>query len=311
MSTETKIEQTAATPMEGATGVFPGVPFREYQAWPGVNQSTLKQGVRSMAHVKAALDEAADEGETSDAMALGQKVHTFVLEPSVADEEFVLWPEVDDLKGCAQAFADYREKNAEKSEDWIAMNFRKTKAYKDALAEWNKVNVGKTIVSEAEARDLHAIQCAVETHFAASALLDAATHREVCIQWRDGDTGVLCKARLDIVAPNVVADLKTAQDASPEGFRRAVARYGYHLQLAWYVRGWMHVTGLVCNAQIVAVESSAPYGVAVYQIKLEDLAAAHETNMALLANYADCVAADVWPSYDETVQEIDVPPWAA
>ena len=51
---------------------------QQYRALPLINQSAIKHGMRSMAHMKAYLD-----GEikyTSDALSLGSLVHAVVLE---------------------------------------------------------------------------------------------------------------------------------------------------------------------------------------------------------------------------------------
>jgi len=67
-------------------GVYPGVPMREYMAWPYMNASTLVQAfpggdreMMSMARLKAAIDGRLPG--PSAAMLLGQAIHMRLLEP--------------------------------------------------------------------------------------------------------------------------------------------------------------------------------------------------------------------------------------
>ena len=62
---------------------------------------------------------------------------------------------------------------------------------------------------------------------------------EQIIVWREGD--LLCKARPDYWQPSSTGgadrfiDLKTTQDAAD--FGRTIAKFDYHRQAAWYLRG--------------------------------------------------------------------------
>ena len=64
---------------------------------------------------------------------------------------------------------------------------------------------------------------------------------EQSLFWRDLETGVDCRARLDwLPAPAegrrmVIVDYKTATSADPREFGRAVDSYGYHVQQAFYL----------------------------------------------------------------------------
>jgi hypothetical protein len=95
-------------------------------------------------------------------------------------------------------------------------------------------------------------------------------------------------------------ELKTATDASKEGFLRAVYRHGYHLSAAYYRMLVSRTTGTP-EADIphtfVVVETKYPYAVAVYSTSERLLAegrALWETN---LARFDACWLANDWPGY--------------
>jgi exodeoxyribonuclease VIII len=77
---------------------------------------------------------------------------------------------------------------------------------------------------------------AVNAHPAASQLL-AGAERELSLFWTDARYHVPCKARYDARNHGLVMDLKTTQDASPEGFARQAANLLYHCQAAHYFSG--------------------------------------------------------------------------
>jgi len=84
-------------------------------------------------------------------------------------------------------------------------------------------------------------------------------------------TGMLIKCRPDgLLVPlkektkGVMIDIKTTQDASPEGFQRELKRYNYDLQIAFYL--WcMKCASLPCSEMyLIAIEKTPPYAVGVH-----------------------------------------------
>ena len=60
---------------------------------------------------------------------------------------------------------------------------------------------------------------------------------------------------------NFISDVKTCQDNSPEGFKRDIYKWGYHLQAAFY----MDMLG-IDNFKFVAVTTSYPHTVEIYSL---------------------------------------------
>jgi exodeoxyribonuclease VIII len=132
---------------------------------------------------------------------------------------------------------------------------------------------------------------------------------ETSLRWDADDVPV--KARLDAWHRDAqkIVDLKTTRDASPRGFGRAAAEYGYHAQAAHYADGVRALTGQGHEYYIVCVEKTEPYLTAVYEVFPDMLDAGRETVREGLAAYREAKAANHWPTSYPT-QPLDLPAWA-
>jgi exodeoxyribonuclease VIII len=145
---------------------------------------------------------------------------------------------------------------------------------------------------------------------------------------------------------DVVIDLKTTDDASPEGFSKSIANWRYDVQAPYYLDGlrealrqsgdqppaegaaelsayWIdEKTGVLCRCRpdfwrgepkhfvFIAVEKKPPYAVGVYVLDEESMALGAAKYRANLNTYAECLANDNWPGYGDKVQTISVPAWS-
>lgn len=126
----------------------------------------------------------------------------------------------------------------------------------------------------------------------------------------DPATGLLVKVKPDLYQPalNIVADIKTSADASPEWFSKTMANYGYHVQEAFYTDVWKNVLPVDAFVFIV-IESEVPYLAAQYELPPKAAAEGREICRQALALYAECKAKDEWPGYPDKVVPIDLPRW--
>jgi hypothetical protein len=123
--------------------------------------------------------------------------------------------------------------------------------------------------------------------------------------------GMRFKGRLDAWHPEkrVIVDLKTTRDASPRGFGRAAAEYGYHAQAAHYHDMTEVLTGHAHDYYIVAVEKDRPHVTAVYEVLHDHLAAGRQVLREALETYRAARDADEWPTRHEQ-QPLELPSWA-
>lgn len=260
-------------------GVFPDMPGELYHAIEAMSASGATKMLRSPQHYRLMRD---TPNEPTPAMQFGTVVHAGVLEPDALDSRVAVLPEVN----------------------------RRTNAGKALIADFEALNPGRILLDAAEYD--RALRCiaAVRAHPGAAMLLDGG-EREVSVFWNDGRYGVPCKSRLDIRSHGGITDLKTTQDASPEGFAKQIASLLYHVQGAFYISGAEHVLGASPRFfAFIAVESEPPHAVACYALPSNAiLAGAHLANRAL-ERYATALAAGVWPGYPDTIDMIKLPPYA-
>lgn len=168
---------------------------------------------------------------------------------------------------------------------------------------------GTVVVHRGELRQAAAMARAVRKHPLAAAILSDG-QPEVSVYWVDEDTGVTCRARVDWLRDNAIVDLKTTQDASPEGFGKACANYGYRESAAHYTDGVEAVTGNRLPFILIAVEKDAPHFVAVYQFGHEDLTYGADRMREALKTYAACESSGDWPGYSPDIELLSLPGWA-
>lgn len=222
--------------------------------------------------------------EPSKAMLLGTMAHLAVLEPAKLDSAFVEKPEGKE--------GDFRTKEGK---------------------EW-KAKMGTTpILDQDEARAVRGIRDSIAAHDAAKALL-AGCDSEVAM-FAEHRTGLWIKGRVDALKVEsdneaVIVDVKTTSAGADYGtFSRQAASLNYHVSAAWYC----HLAGLnglpPCRFYWIAVETAAPYAVAVYEIHPDALDLGVGMMNDALELIAQCEDEGHWPGYEATVQALNLPAW--
>lgn len=251
----------------------------DYHAHPALGSTQIRELLRSPAHFKAL-----GAKEATPAMQLGTLVHTLVLEPDTFEERYIVAPKVD----------------------------RRTKAGKVEWAEFQAAAGDREVIDAATNGKAREIAVSVRTHARAAKLLEAATAREESLFWEDEETGVECKCRPDArAASGLVVDLKTARDASPHGFQRAVASHGYHIQAAHYMAGVRAAGYAAREFLFVVVETELPYGVAVYRLDPYAIERGEDARVKALDLFVECRERGEWPGYGAgKIETIELPGWA-
>jgi hypothetical protein len=269
-----------------ALGIQHGLSSEAYHHGPGLSHSELKRLRRTPFHYHALLDPSAPAKEPTPAMFNGTLVHCALLEPEHFELRYVIAPDVHKSSNVYKEFAQ------------------------------RCISGGLAPITQQQRDAAFAQAKALRTLPDVAALL-ANGFPEVSAYWRDPSTNVLCKCRPDWVGPvgygkgAVLLDVKTASDASPEGFAKSVANFGYHTQADWYCTGYELATGVSVHGMVFAVvESEFPHACAAYMLDDEALRRAREDNRAALNKYAQCSEADHWPGYPREIQVITLPRWA-
>ena len=220
------------------------------------------------------LDHGATEDEDTLGRAMGREVHRLILEPD-SEPDYVIWEGGD----------------------------RRGKAWK----EFEAANFGKTIFKPNEVAHCNKMAEAVASHPAAKSLLKGCAF-EYVLEWRDPQTGLACKGRLDAVKPGVLIDIKSCASIGPRQFARTAAEMGYHLQLAHYSNGIKAIRGYFpAKIYIIAVEVRPPYDVAVYEIGPEPMEIAQMELAYTMKLLKTCIDRQEWPGIASEPQTLAFP----
>lgn len=282
------------TALDLSTGLHRAVPDAVYhrKVLGLASKSALDRFARSPAHYLAWLRGA--ETDETPALHLGKAVHCAMLEPARFDREYIAEPEWGPCRANAELGVSTEQG-------------RENKKRRDA---WRAARAGAPTLTVDEARSIRGMVASVLAHPLASRMLEQGD-AEVTLRWLDQPSGLACKARLDWLVPSLsmIADIKSTQDASPDGFRRSVAKYGYHRQDAFYRDGMRAIGAPVEHFAFVACEKEAPYAVAVYSLDVEAITAGERQTRRLLDSLAACCARGQFPGYPDTIHTLSLPPW--
>lgn len=282
-------------PSEPRVGIFPNEPASEYyvRRLDEASASGLKQMLRSPAHFRHwCLNPDADK--SSPALEFGRLLHCAVLEPDVFARTYAVAP------ADAPAYPAARSWQAAKS----APDVEKAKDY---WRQWESDHKGMIRVSPADFDKVRGMADSAMSHPVARGLL-AGGDREITFRWQDEGTGLRCKSRADLYASGeFLMDLKSTRDASPEGFARAVANYGYAMQQAHYVNGVQANGDSIRWFVFLAVESEAPYVCQphILDVRAEELG--WNLRQRAIKQQAECLRTGRWSGYSDALNELALP----
>jgi hypothetical protein len=150
---------------------------------------------------------------------------------------------------------------------------------------------------------------------AARTILDLEAEHEVAMRWIDEPTGLVCRAKFDLLAvgDRAALDYKTCKDGSESEFLRAAERLRYYRQEAFY-RDGAAANGLELeDFRFLAMEKPKPGFPALTQVyRYEALAVevGRMENRALLDRVAGCRLMGYWPGFEMgQVTTIGLPSW--
>lgn len=247
----------------------------EYHNSPALSAS----GAKTIA-MESLADYKYGEREPTRAMLLGTATHTLVFEPHLANTIF---------------HTDARANS---------------NAYKDLLAEAEAA--GGVLLTTKEYDVARRSAEAVRANPDAAELLsgDLVVEQSMFVRDEIFDIDLRCRPdgwRKDTAT---LIDLKTTVDPSPEGFAKASANFGYHIQDQFYRRCMMLCEQEVDRFVFICVGKKAPYKVGVYELCSQSLKEGGAAVEYALRKYSEALKTDVWDyEFGETLT-VELPRWA-
>lgn len=261
-----------------------GLDNADYHAADAYSNSKLTLAARSKAHLLHAIEHPEQRVETP-AMKMGTAVHCAVLEPDEFLKRYECEP--DDLN-------------------------RRTKEGRAFISD--KLDAGIIVLKRDEFEGCLKIRDKVHAHpVVGSPLKNGLGVAELSLFDTCPSTGLKIKCRPDYLIQDlgIIFDLKTTVSAEPRAFANSCAKYRYHVQEAFYrYVYWCALDAKVNDFLFIAVEKSAPYEMAVFDL---DEAAKLEGERLVqleLEAIAQCVESGEWPGYGDGIIELTLPCWA-
>lgn len=258
---------------------------QEYRSHPAISRSELFKIKESPEKFRYYKD---NPEPPTPSLIFGQFFHAMALQPETVCEQFAAAPNVD----------------------------RRTKAGKEAYAEFEQQSQSKTVVT-ADMVEIATEMCkALYANDAARKLLDG--DKEVPFFWVDELTGEECKCRADVIVTigdlNIIVDLKSAENASTEAFTKDAVKYGYDFQSAMYKEGVEKNTGKNYIFVFIVVEKKPPYAVNILQADELFIRRGYDVFRELIGIYHDCNVTGNWYGYLGKFNQINslaLPAWLA
>ena len=304
----------------------------DYTAIQAVNWSTLKfmaVSGRKLQWMKA------HPRADSAALKLGRALHCAILEPERFVCDYVAAPckwnlATNDGRRCRAEWLESLRPDVFTTRYAIAPAFGTSKVEKEAKADWESIHaeLGKTVwdyrmegeyleqigvevLEPKELEDTQGMADALRAHPVAREYL-ADCIAEDTVTWTDEETGIACKARVDMRNPLQVLDLKTHRYEMRWQIVNEFRRRLYAGQLAFYHDGLVADHRLPPDARmpgILAVQNEGPYDVVAGPLSETALSDGRALYRALLKRYALCEASGIWPGVAPGPFEWDISPY--
>src|ERR1035437_10278252 len=194
---------------ESLIGVHHDMSSTEYRAIDAAHYTALKLFAKTPAHVIEYLLRPPAE---TPAMRLGHACHAAILEPTAFANAYAVAPKCDG-------------RTKEGKATWAAFEA--------------STKPGAILLKSNEGEAVAAMRDAAWANPLLAEMLGGEGRNEMSIVWKDKETGVLCKSRIDRIKRfrdyNAVADVKTCRSADLWRFLGDAAKMLYHLQAGMYL----------------------------------------------------------------------------
>lgn len=274
-------------------GVYEHLSNEDYHASDGWSSSQLKKVVEwgpAGVHKKTVQ---------TDAMLMGNVLHTLVLEPSEFEARYLFAP------GLNLSKAVDKETYAELSAEAVATGRELIRQDPRAWKRSSKAPV-----------DLFQVAAAVQRHPRWRRCIGENPVIERSYYWIDKATGLPCKVRPD--ASNfdfddyvLHTDLKSALDPRSHAFQNSVLKYGYDLSAAYYCEGVLQTTGVPGRWAWFAFQTEPDYEVVLWTAGPDVIARGARLFRKALDELAKCIETDKWTGYSKGLaMTLNLPRWA-
>lgn len=263
-------------------GLHLNIQEEAYRMDLGLNQSLLKDfgTARTPAHFKDRKPR-----EETDSLRIGNYVDWATFCPHTLGQRVAVWP------------------GERRGNDW---------------KEFKQQNKDKVILNGSEHERALGAATAIAVHDDAQKILKVCNYQVAGIAQHP--SGFRMKGLIDLLPDplrcdplllDYVFDLKTADDASTEGFALACYKWGYDVQAAFYMDILNAIGSNVNHFGFIVVENEKPHAVKIHYLSNDsrEIRRARERYQSWAIGYLNCLKHDQWNGYSESWSEITFKPW--
>jgi exodeoxyribonuclease VIII len=168
---------------------------------------------------------------------------------------------------------------------------------------------GKTLVSREQIEVGRSCAKALLAHDTAS-ILEQPAAIEQRIDFEIDGVPMRCKPDWFSSGLRLIIDIKSTQDASPEGFKKSADEFGYYRQAWLYREAVRLVYGIDCRFLFACVETSQPHSVACYEPTEAMMSQGENDLRALLSEYRYRYESGDWrQDWSKGINPMDLPTW--
>ncbi len=156
-----------------------------------------------------------------------------------------------------------------------------------------------------EHEQVKGMAASVQANKQASELLTGTTQET--IRWNIGQRE--CRGTPDAFTQDRLVELKTTRNANPYKFMTDGRYMGYHAQLVWYFDGLRTLgkIGRDGSCLIVAVESSPPFPVTIFQLTQRAIIEGSKLWNLWFNRLMVCEESNLWPAYSDAIVPFETP----
>lgn len=259
-------------------GIYENLDINFYHAAKGISNSGLNLILDAPAKYYYEYLSGLCVKKDTESKSLGSAVHCLVLEPHLFEKNFYLLDEKFNLRS-----------NASKT------------LWSDILKS------GKKPIRQKEFKEAGTMAYAIRQNKAFDAIITSRQGKvEDSLFWQH-ESGITLKSRPDWYSDDLIIDVKTTKSAKSEKFNKSIGEYGYHRQAYLSTEGLTKITGREYKkVLLVAVENKAPYLTKTYLIGEESIQKGKEEVERAIEIYHECLESNVWPSYGDTIETIEL-----
>lgn len=294
-------------------GIYDNISIEDYHANRShVSATTIKYAKKSLKHYQWFRDGRIAREDKSQ-FGFGNAFELALLAPAEYLEKVAVLPD-DDFINEAQAIAKRDGKQPFSKP-------RSSKYYQDKHDTFMFENRSRYIINQTGAESFETIEEMLSSCYQDSTIQDLIknTEYQLSLFWTDPATGIKLKTRPDICKrkKNVIVNLKTTLDGSPQAFSNALNKWDYPLQAVIEASGCLQ-TNLMDSVDSyfwLVVEKVAPFNATIYEFNERDMAAVRDNLSYVLSRIKKAQDQNIWPGYGDAADNkfgiltATMPPW--